>query len=518
MGTGAGCQLKTSIEEINKLIYIQKKKSIETFLSEEEEIRIFVADAPGLGHQANSIKIMFRLIDWGFKGDGKKIIIVYKENTSTHENLTAWEKLRILIPVLQETEPTGDYYVEINNTRVYFYNAKDKVFDTQINLAITGGVDNDQDLSTKKTLYSKCFLMLQPYEWDKVFEEGHKKAEVMDLLFFNTEKFILKDTIPKTCLEFKDQAYQYDLKSIEIWPPNPESFWESFEENNRTEAEIIIEINKLIENEVIELCPIYFAESLFDENLGAFSNMLGFIKCFKESNIEKKIIFLELADFSVTNSKLSQFFNKEFEKIGAYNGELWEQAYNKYFGNFESRIKIYCSGDRETLLSDLRNVDELKEINIASLGSVPINIFNYIFFKGTLPCIFEGASTASLILNFGKPYIRLESANTQYNENFYPKIIESPIPIFTNDILKAFGYNRNWAKLRLEDEEEFNPPKEKINEVLDEGSDTYKYYQELGNYYNNEQNGKLFLALDYALKKFEEENNNTHKRLKLEEL
>ena len=104
-------------------------------------------------------------MDYCFKGKDKRISIVYHENEN-EEKYTAWEKLKILLPVLQEKEPGGDYHVTIDETPIYFKKvSKEQWFKNEIRLAITGGYDSDKDISGEKDLYARCFLMLQPYEY-----------------------------------------------------------------------------------------------------------------------------------------------------------------------------------------------------------------------------------------------------------------------------------------------------------------------------------------------------------------
>lgn len=43
------------------------------------------------------------------------------------------------------------------------------------------------------------------------------------------------------------------------------------------------------------------------------------------------------------------------------------------------------------------------------IKGLPRNILNHIFSLATLPCAFEGAGTASLVLNIGCPYLHLLS-------------------------------------------------------------------------------------------------------------
>lgn len=144
-------------------------EAMQTRLSNEAEVRIYIDNTPNFGNQASSVLLMKTLIDsYGFSGDGKQVTLLYK----AAEAADTRKKLSILLQGFNYTNP--DATAAYAGVPIRFMTMEALMTDGAIgtiNFGFSGGADKGEggDESTNNwfAINSKVnfFLRLQAYLW-----------------------------------------------------------------------------------------------------------------------------------------------------------------------------------------------------------------------------------------------------------------------------------------------------------------------------------------------------------------
>lgn len=184
----------------------------------------------------------------------------------------------------------------------------------------------------------------------------------------------------------------------------------------------------------VHVCPVYFSigRTRFKATTILFNLLTGFFARPNSAN-ENPIVILTMSKFeeSIYRMLASIMSGKEEEwdenstKDWSVSLRKWSpflcktaRAYMQAKGYFErfKKVKIIHAGD--DVASAVTEVGK-GGIVLVNLQRVPKPVFEYLYSVSTLPGIFEGEATASLILNLGRPFFHIESSDQQ-TYSLYP--------------------------------------------------------------------------------------------------
>ncbi|WP_287253207.1 hypothetical protein, partial [Moorena sp. SIO4E2] len=267
---------------------------------------------------------------------------------------------------------------------------------------------------------------------------------------------------------------------------------------------ILSVITSLCNNNQILMSPVYYSEGriLCSNDEFLFNLITGLLQWKKKQSETKQIVILSLTNYNLEEgiNNPYYFFEKQIKPGKILNGVL-----NQYIQENlrDKKVKfLYKNINTEEIQ---KNINE-NEITIVQLGSVPPDVYDYIYSLSTLPCVFEGEGSASLILNIGKPYFHLVSSDDregQTTNKLYP-----PVPANApnnpsgdqchNDSLALVNSFEEWEKILESTDGKKTPDQiieEFINNAYEKGKKYQKYFAYIKNFYNNEVNDKLLGAL-----------------------
>jgi hypothetical protein len=491
--------------------------ALQKFLSQEEEIRIFVPDVCNFGHQGTTINVMYRLVELG----ARQIRIIYADGDnapppdgeeSLETVLEAWPKLRLLISELP-AEPVNEF--AIGRAKVYL-NSADQWMSEQreeVNLVITGGWDIPEEerrvaQAAWKDFKARNFLILQPYRWwsapNLVGLAG--KDALVDLA--DSEEL---------GADYWDSVYYVSR----LCPTPAEENWFHAQDPQRYAC-----VKTLLEMctapvPSIQMCPIYFSPGW--TRAAGYDILLNLIAGVAQRNknldVQKKKPTV-IAVMAPLTTKVDYW--QSLQLLLHWNDERSEKLYphrHKYLeqeGLFEAFQKV-------RLLRPSEFTEETSEqvlsgvgpdgIVVVALERVPNIIYNWLYASANLPGIFEGHGTASMILNLGKPYFRLRSAY-EVDPDLYPLPASEDFQGLTQEDFSAYC-NRcsnlleanavEWEQ-RLQQGEE--APSQAlatfISRSADQDDPLYKAFHLQKEVYHSPLHDKLVQALVHVMRRMEE--------------
>jgi hypothetical protein len=401
------------------------------FLSRAENqiIRVYVADSPGMGHQSNTVMIMYRLIQLGFNHTFQ---VVYAEGAE--DNLTV-NKLIKLIPGFA---PNGDNPVTVTLSTNPTVNATMiplNYFTTNIasypiqNFGITGGYDSKSvNLAYAPTpatdttpiipgVNVSFFLKLQPYQWAQQNSIQRFDKTAAESIVLETVAVLGKTTYSRK-------------RGYFINPPQPPSE-DAFASDPTKYAPYQTIVNAALSTtNPINLLPVYGISST--ETSGATNanpeilaqNVLfdlitavRYVQRFGSGNQQRGAIIVNLASikdetYTTLNTLLSgaapdlDQINTLVNNLPAIQGDL---------DTHTVEVISYTDSKLTEKIALLNGEGGANKILVVKMGGIPVSAFNYMYSLSTLPCVLEGKATANMVLNMGVPYLNiLKDASVVY--------------------------------------------------------------------------------------------------------
>lgn len=499
-------ELLKVIGKANNARFNEAMSNIKKYIAGLKKVKIFVADSRSFGHQSSSINILFNLIRLGATAT---FTVVY-------EKRDVLEKIKVLLPINPaEIAPITLPAPDGGKVTVNFISSS--ADQPECDLVITGGYDSTVD--NLASLNGKYSIELQPFNW----VEGDSQNAIYEA---STKKVYSLDDAIK---DFNSHAFYIEN------PVKNESFWAEFAttlpSSWTTRVALVKKILNLYDSVESYLCPVYGINTgMIDPILSLFNMCCGisYLQDQTKFAAQQKAV---IVSFSPVN-QAGQDNDVDLDTLKSLiadikypgKGQLYQpnNICHQYVtsSRLKDRVKYY-SGEKPQELEKLFNNLKNNEILVVQVGPVPAPLFNYTYFKANLPFVFEGQNTATLALNFGKPYIHITTPGGYIGENLYPLLppdIKSNLPngrVATMISSKMGDYPGNWKSptVRL--------TKEAINtsdkpglvqqsspayglgkyavETLQNSNDSnmLKYFARFGEYFHNEKNDKLILALIY---------------------
>lgn len=470
-----------------ELISVKNKGNLVSFFAEQNEIRVFVTNTNGFGHQVSTVNIMQRIISYGYN---KNITCIYDD--SPNADLATIKKLALLLPqiILNPSGPPNP--ITINGATISFqptstYNPANK-----IKFGITGGYDDATNLSVKYN--TESFIVLQPFQWSK--------AAYGNSILFGEDKLSL-DTLEAIGPRFTDRGFYMSDPTLtdqdwDLYMDDPSigmrceyaNYIYSFAENDDPEEK------------KISLCSAYGMTDAYNglttltstSYYLLFNLALSILYAQKNSSLKTRAVILVLANVKDESySILKNYF--------AGKDTSGEPFTNKNLLQF---LKEYDVVNNAKILTNLSNkalenaIDSLVDgqVLIVSLPGLPPPVFNQMMYASDLPFVFEGKNTANLAINFSNPYYYLAKDSAGV---LYPTV---PLNAVENNA--AAGSCQQIAN-SMQTGPAFWPEDNAQSaafqmgnftiETKNQGNVYSQYFSEVKDFYHDELNDKLLLSL-----------------------
>ncbi|MCU9952106.1 LysM peptidoglycan-binding domain-containing protein [Burkholderia sp. BKH01] len=487
-------------------------------LYEQSEIRFYVDGTPNFGHQASTIYVLKRLIDhFGYKG---AVRIVYQNAPAGKQSTPA--KLALLL--------TGLVPADIATATIAYGTCQDIRFvawdhRAALNNAVlgfTGGADNvGENLATE--LKVQFFLRLQPFMWKKV--GGEFVANTIEFGDVHRESI---DLAASTSTVFPLLPFRYlaaPTKAV------PDAVWNWYISEQKYDAFLAARTNNAkallgAMSESVRLWPIYGLHQ-FGEDEDRGRDMLLTLTALallvqRASGDTRPIVLALLNDATQLQMNLVEAFvagnKKEIKEIitADYADSEYVKASPQKKQSAQQMVDVVDKLVDEldpvhhcTLLYNAITPEKIEEevgklgsnqFLLAAVGPVPQEVFNALYAAATLPPVFEGQGTSSLVISLGLPY--LQTPKTGVDANNYPDLPLSysqagPCSAACakqsqnlRDSLSSYININNSALYRTV-----------LDELAGWTSGAYKdgeafqvYFQSLGKYFQNDLNDKILLG------------------------
>lgn len=410
-------------ENVNTNTFEQNQALLTRFLTNPQNatIRIYVTASSGYGHQANTVNIMYSLITAGFN---QSIQMIY-DDTPTEP--TTIVKLATFIPGL---DPANPQPVAINeNVTVTFISTTAFAEAEQHLLAfgITGGYDNGGDnlaLITKTSI----FLKLQPYCWVQA-----------NSLYINKGAGVENQTVID--LSTVDVLGNFVYTRQNYYLPIPQMSEADYVQFTTAAATKVAPYKAILAASAggqVNMMPIYGIGDINGtiESLGKppESILFNLIAAVAYTQVFSDVAHLKKGAVIVVIATVTQpCYDRLTALLNGFNETVPKLKEYILSQDLQNRVDIinYDAADFNEQLTQTGT--STNKILVVKLGGIPGAPFNYMYSKSTLPCVFEGKGTASLILNLPVPFFNLTSSNSDI-KYVYPTLPLQNIKLLKKEV------------------------------------------------------------------------------------
>lgn len=379
----------------------QRFTSIRTYLNQLKVIRVFTDNSQNFGHQASTVNILRRLIQLGAPGPYELVL----SGSSQADVVNLVLKIAVLVPQFKP----GDTTFTLNGRTVKvieFYPGTPKL--EPADFCINGGFDN---LTPGKTIDWKKlnvvnYVQLQPYAWKK----GTNIVRIDD--------FDLPTTIN---LDEYSPHTRLDRRAFYVQPGITDSDWTSMEAGPlRTEVAVCrFLLDERTAGRIFLTAGYGFGTTTFPVQTAY--NMIAGIR---QSQVtlpaaRRTTVLIALGLTQESYSTLTDYFigfgPSGTPEFNAFNENVIVPAVS-YVG---SPDRTPSAAEVQQALAKLNGNPQ--EVLVVFLNKVPGPLFNFLYESASLPPMFEGQNTTELMLNLGKPYLKLsrDEAETAFG---YPTL------------------------------------------------------------------------------------------------
>jgi hypothetical protein len=518
----------------------QALHEMSSLIKDQEEIRFFVDGTHHFGHQAASVNLMKRLIDWtGFAG---RIRVIYAEASTVPPGSTA-NKLAVLLPGLdpRRINTTAIMFGTCKNITFLPYEERESLID-DATIGFTGGAD-DMSINLAAELKVKYFLRLQPYLWD---DDTSRKAnlhyESSRIETPSNQYFYMVDEhpgfrhlpikFPKTCCSHvpnevwtwygTTQDFDTDLK---IRTKNAKSIYQTFRQNKDLHLWPLYGLHQFREQIAEMAMHIVFTAFLAQQTIQKpivvfcmnkpkdiphFQNLLvPFARDLTEGDCDLNYFKSSLTEHYVQELRTSHDYSTE--RLNSFVDEMAEHVRPlikkastlTFLTDYDPATNSYI--DISESLNRAISTARENEVVVALIGPIPGDIYNYFYGNSTFPGLFEGQATSSLVVSLGRPFLQIHREDSAIEDNY-------PSSIGRKDYTQISSTVKNAAlQLRAQRYSQYilgPTPKEPgqyfsqlgnianfILELQDPSSQMSSYFSALGEYYQQDIHDKFVLGL-----------------------
>lgn len=403
------------------------KDALRGFVTSQKEIRVFIPDSSGSGHQSTTVQVIQELIDLG----ATLLRVIYapgdEEENAGRDELT-WVKLVRLIPGLPE-QPAAMHRLGKATLLFHSLDAFENLPMAEVPLGVTGGWDDPQNPT--ESLKVQWFLTLQPLQWSGVTD-----SSVAPNILYGARKDsdVLLEGGSEYGPSFVDRGLHVDTRPYLAprWMDLPPK---QFPPGVRDCMAFIEELRK---TDRISLMPVYFSAGRpVAEASDILFNLVAGLSTLRISGAPLKPVVIPVLaplppdDYLALRIRLAP--DPQPHPVAVQTGHAAFSTVNRLDELFPSR-HVYLGGTRlfeafrdvglagnlpEFLVRGGLHPSRIPPILIVPFGRIPSLAFGRLMVLADLPSVFEGAGTMNLALNLGKPYLRLMSQE-DIGKNFYP--------------------------------------------------------------------------------------------------
>lgn len=323
-------------------------------LSQQKLIRVYISNAPGMGHQSASVVVMRRLRQLGFGGTFE---VIYNDNIAG--------KLNTLIPGI---DPQRKDWQDIKDQKIRailessFQNISNL---PAVDIAISGADDNWKNMTAEK-LFSKNYLLLEPQGWGNsfLFQEGVQS--------------------PKVIPGLENLGYFYEIESSQ----------ESIE-SNLADAELNPEFADKVSGLRVILGKEVIMGAIY--GVGLIPNMPERIKIWVQGiqMAERSQKFTKPVVLPII-SPLNEF---EMQTL------KWELGLLERTQSGPRKKRWVLMDIKDPNLPQVFSELNAGDILLVQTGRLPQSLFEVLFARSVLPVLVAGKNAMNLAQNLGKTYI-----------------------------------------------------------------------------------------------------------------
>jgi LysM repeat protein len=519
--------VNNQVTDKNTLNTLKALQDFTGLLAREDVIRLFVDGAPGMGHQASSVRILRALTGptdsptFGFAYAGT-IEVYYLIWNNGQDTL---QKLYLLLPELN-----GNTVGKVNNATVNLIPMPVQPPAQLVAYGFTGGADNYPNVNQTPDFATQLnvlyFLRLQPYMWASKLQlqTPGAQTELTEVQMVGGEEF------------YRLAYYQ---------APVPEPVWNIYFNSGvavvRNRSKIL---NWLVTESAQGSFDLFFVYGVrypkecpmkpsYPEDVltTLITSVLQWQwKDGKTWARSKSAVIVNLDEFvfdqTIQLNGIAEVLNGGYTRQEVNNGvprnkqteRTRTAAANRaaYFEGLQApkRTRLQDGGTLQAVQAHANWLSQSQQnVLFLQLGPVPPPIFDYVYAKATLPRVFEGMGTANLALSLGEWYFHVAQPDA-LAETLYPTVTlslnnNSPAPSgfkeAANQISRSLAYGngkRGWDNYRP-----FTGPHETLAPVYianfmqsffsPEGDEYKIYLEQVRKFYSNRANCKLRRALIY---------------------
>lgn len=464
------------------------KENLAAFFAAQDEIRTYVTNTNGFGHQVSTVNIMLRLIGYGFNKD---MVCIYDDGAA---DLPTIQKLALLLPeiVLIGTEVPKP--ITIGGATISFQPTSTYKPANQIDFGITGGYDDGANLSTK--YLTNCFIVLQPFQWGK--------AVYNNSILRGSTTLPLED-VQAIGPRFGDRGFYMSDPTL------TDQQWDLYMDNPNVairseQANYIYSLatNQSPKYKNVNLCSAYGMSDAYNglttlpTTAASLLFNLALSMLYVQKNgtgtLKTRAVLLVLAN--VTDDSYNDLKNY-FLGIDTDGGPFTNPkllAFLKDY-NVPRNAKTITSLANNALV---KAIDELQDgqVLVVSLPGLPPPVFNQMMYASNIPFVFEGKNTANLAINFANPYYYLAKAGAGV---VYPTLPLSAVE--TDPDAKAIQAIANSMQERPQSWPQNDDPSSPVKmgdftiQTKDAQNEYSQYFFRTQQFYHDELNDKLLLSL-----------------------
>lgn len=509
--------------------YEQQQALISGFLqnAENDTIRMYVADASGMGHQANTVMIMYRLIQLGFNHNFQ---VIYDNSSGA----TAAKLARLITGfVPNDTGDPQDVPLNAATTATMMSLAyfRTNIADYPlVNFGFTGGFDSNPvnlanapipETADSKGVKVNFFLKLQPFQWTKeiaIQQPGQLPAA-----------FVKLTTVASLGLaSFTKRGYYVEPPQA----PAEETFTGPNAAKYAPYQRIIAACTGADAN--VNLLPVYgigdtatpgYVEA--NPEMRPQNILLYLIAAVRYAQRYSGLANLQRGAIIVVIATVSQGCYDTLNQLlmGIANAERNTTLEN--LNQFVTDVEI-VAGDIDAAHVEVINYDNAElaakigtlqgdggagKILVVRMAGLPLAAFDYMYACSSLPCMLEGKATANLVLNLNIPYLNLLKGTTVV----YPTLPLNAVAngaeaTLCNNAVLDFKDSAATTNTKLGQQAlVLNPASAgfqttaiyKVAELTrlsyTSGGNLQTYFADLQTFFQNQQEDKLFLSLLYFL-------------------
>ncbi|HEY6329596.1 MAG TPA: peptidoglycan-binding protein LysM, partial [Blastocatellia bacterium] len=399
-------RLSKSALDNNDEILVDQFKVVRDYILSLKEIRIFIANSQNFGNQSSSVNILRNLIRIG--STANFVLALYAQNSTDYENLIG--KIKVLIPQFKELGKT--FTLTKDGPPIVAVTLEEPLKPGPF--AITGGFDNLEDKELPwNELNVLNYVQLQPYAWHRG-TNGVMQQQGNEPKWINLDK-----SYPQVLLSRR----AFYLPDPTITPDD----WEAIAGTDfKTKAAIVRYLIDQRDASKINLCPAYGFQTKGIVYSNLYNYVAGILQAQDdhwEASLPTVLISIPEVDSQAWTAFLGYIRNPKNTMVSprtaSPNFVSWHAE-----AKVNERVKDAGFPGFPASLDDVKEAVqelELKQVLVLYLGPIPAVLFNELYGKSSLPTLLEGQATVELLLNTGKPYLKI-SSNVDETAFGYPTL------------------------------------------------------------------------------------------------